>query len=40
MAQPKIIRDILITYSEGSQELFQIHKEPMIVIAENCFYEL
>ncbi|WP_405355580.1 hypothetical protein [Ruminococcus sp.] len=38
MAQPKkIIRDILITYSDGSQELFQSHKEPMIVIAENRF---
>ena len=34
MTQPKKrIRDILITYSDGSQELFQSHKEPMIVIA-------
>ena len=41
MAQPKkIIRDILIIYSDGSQELFQSHKELMIVIAENCFNEL
>lgn len=38
MAQPKkFIRDILITYSDGSQELFQSHKEPMIVIAEKSF---
>ena len=41
MAQPKkIIRDILITYSDGSKELFQSHKEPMIVIAENRFNKL
>lgn len=41
MAQPKkIIRDILITYSDGSQELFRSHKEPMIVIAESRFNEL
>jgi len=41
MAHPKkIIRDILITYSDGSQELFQSHKEPMIVITENRFNEL
>lgn len=41
MVQPKkFIRDILITYSDGSQELFQSHKEPMIVIAENRFNEL
>ena len=41
MAHSKeIIRDILITYSDGSQELFQTHKEPMIVITENRFNEL
>lgn len=41
MAHPKkIIRDILITYSDGSQELFQTCKEPMIVIAENRFNKL
>ena len=41
MTQPKkIIRNILITYSDGSQELFQSHKEPQIVITETRFNEL
>lgn len=41
MTRPKkFIRDILITYSDGSQELFQSHKEPMIIMTENRFNEL